>query len=91
MTEHSLGPNGAMLYTMEYLEANIDWLEEGLEDLRKKEEERWGDDGGEHGKKPYFLFDLPGQVELWTNHDSLKRIVNRLTKMDYRVCWCDIF
>jgi len=64
MQEHKLGPNGAMLYCMEYLEENFDWLEDGLKAL--------GDDA-------YVLFDLPGQVELSTNHDSLKRIVQRLT------------
>ncbi len=71
MQEHKLGPNGAMLYCMEYLEENFDWLEDGLKAL--------GDDA-------YILFDLPGQVELSTNHDSLKRIVQRLTmKCGFRV------
>jgi GTPase SAR1 family protein len=75
MEEHKLGPNGAMLYAMEYLEANFDWLEEELE--RASE-------GEERGSR-YFIFDTPGQVELWTNHESLKRIVAKLTKADYRV------
>ncbi len=71
MQEHKLGPNGAMLYCMEYLEENFDWLEDGLKAL--------GDDA-------YVLFDLPGQVELSTNHGSLKRIVQRLTmKCGFRV------
>ena len=87
MAEHTLGPNGGMLYAMEYLEANFDWLEEGLERLRQEEEERWkvDGDGGGSPPPPYFIFDTPGQVELWTNHESLKRIVNRLVKQDYRV------
>ena len=49
MTEHGLGPNGGMLFCMEYLEANYDWLEDRLQEL---------------GKEAYVLFDLPGQVEL---------------------------
>ncbi|KAJ7641328.1 hypothetical protein FB45DRAFT_1022086 [Roridomyces roridus] len=65
MDEHGLGPNGGLLYCMEYLEANYDWLEERLQEL---------------GKDAYVLFDLPGQVELSTNHDSVKNIVERLTK-----------
>ncbi len=64
MQEHEHGPNGAMLYCMEYLEANLDWLEDGLKAL---------DDDA------YVLFDIPGQVELSTNHDSLKHVVQRLT------------
>jgi hypothetical protein len=71
MSEHGLGPNGGMLYCMEYLEANYDWLEDRLKEL---------------GKDAYVLFDLPGQVELSTNHNSLKRIIERLGKSGFRVC-----
>jgi hypothetical protein len=46
MREEGLGPNGAMLYCMEYLEQNLDWLVDGLKEL----------DGD------YFVFDVPGQV-----------------------------
>lgn len=70
MNEHGLGPNGGMLYCLEYLEANYDWLEDRLREL---------------GKDAYVLFDLPGQVELSTNHESLKRIVEKLTKEGFRV------
>lgn len=73
MEEHDLGPNGAMLYCMEYLEANFDWLEE-----RFKEEGIGEDD--------WVVFDCPGQVELSTNHDSLKNIIDRLGKNGFRVC-----
>ncbi|KAK7443249.1 hypothetical protein VKT23_015845 [Stygiomarasmius scandens] len=65
MEEHGLGPNGGMLYCMEYLEANFDWLEEKLKEL---------------GPEAYVLFDLPGQVELSTNHESVKRVVEKLGK-----------
>ncbi|KAJ7672501.1 hypothetical protein DFH06DRAFT_1176465 [Mycena polygramma] len=70
MDEHGLGPNGGLLYCMEYLEANYDWLEERLEAL---------------GKDAYVLFDLPGQVELSTNHDSLRNIVEKLTRSGFRL------
>lgn len=70
MEEFGLGPNGALLYCMEYLEANFDWLQE---ELSKLDKETW------------VVFDLPGQVELSTNHDSLKSIIIRLTKLDFRV------
>lgn len=32
--EFDLGPNGAMIYCMDYLESNVDWLEEKLEGLK---------------------------------------------------------
>lgn len=73
MEELDLGPNGAMLYCLEYLEHNLDWLEARLEALE-------GD---------YVVFDLPGQVELSTNHPSLARILTRLQKQqDWRVGRC---
>ena len=72
MENFGLGPNGGMLYCMEYLDKNFDWLEDRLKEL--------GDD-------VYVLFDLPGQVELSTNHDSVKQIVQKLSKKcSFRVC-----
>jgi hypothetical protein len=66
---------------VEYLEANFDWLVEGLDRLLV------GSGQSEKGGGPagYVIFDTPGQVELWTNHQSLRRIIERLTKLDYRV------
>ncbi len=70
MDEHQLGPNGSMLYCMEYLDQNFDWLEERLKAL---------------GPDAYVVFDLPGQVEISTNHPALKSIVHKLTKSGWRV------
>jgi len=70
MEKLELGPNGAMVYCMEYLEKNIDWLKEKLKSL----------------KGHYFIFDFPGQVELYTHHDSVRNIVQLLTKLNYRLC-----
>ncbi|KAK4396802.1 GPN-loop GTPase QQT1 [Sesamum angolense] len=36
MAEHSLGPNGGLVYCMDYLENNIDWLESRLKPLLKE-------------------------------------------------------
>lgn len=69
MEEDDLGPNGAVLYALEELEHNMDWLEKGLSEL--------GED--------YVLFDCPGQVELYTHHSSLRNIFYRLQKLGYRV------
>ena len=52
---------------MEYLEVNFDWLEGWLKEL--------GVDA--------YVFDLPGQVELSTNHE---KVVKRQTKNAFRVC-----
>ncbi|XWS21297.1 hypothetical protein CRYUN_Cryun30bG0043500 [Craigia yunnanensis] len=37
MTEHSLGPNGGLVYCMDYLAKNTDWLQSELEPLLKEE------------------------------------------------------
>lgn len=69
MSDDQLGPNGGVLYAFEELENNIEWLENGLKELEDS----------------YVLFDCPGQVELYTHHNSLRNIFFRLQKMGYRV------
>lgn len=69
MKDDELGPNGGILYAMEELEHNIEWLEEGLASL--------GED--------YVIFDCPGQVELFTHHSSLRNIFFRIQAMGYRL------
>ena len=71
MKDDELGPNGGVLYALEELEHNMDWLEEELKKL--------GDD--------YILFDCPGQVELFTHHDSLRKVFLALQKLGYRVSY----
>ena len=66
MEEFKLGPNGSMIYCMEFLETNIDWL---LGKFRAVTD----------GTK-YFIIDLPGQVEIYSNHSSLKNIMKKLEK-----------
>ncbi|KAJ6321025.1 hypothetical protein OIU76_006363 [Salix suchowensis] len=65
MNEHSLGPNGGLVYCMDYLEKNIDWLQSKLEPLCK-----------DH----YLLFDFPGQVELFFLHSNAKNVIMKLIK-----------
>ncbi|KAK7147113.1 hypothetical protein R3I94_009833 [Phoxinus phoxinus] len=69
MDSLKLGPNGGLIYSMEYLEANLDWLENKLK----------------HHHDCYFLFDCPGQVELYTHHNSVKNIFAKLSKWNFRL------
>ena len=69
MNTVDLGPNGGVLYALEELEHDFDWLEQGLK--------RLGDD--------YILFDCPGQAELFTHHSSVRNMFMRLQKLGYRV------
>ncbi|NXS43182.1 GPN2 GTPase, partial [Balaeniceps rex] len=69
MENLKLGPNGGLIYCMEYLEANFDWLQEKLAAFRGH----------------YYLFDCPGQVELYTHHDALKNVFAQLAKWNFRL------
>jgi len=64
MSTYNLGPNGGLMYCMEFVEKNIDWLLEKISKL----------------KDHYFLFDFPGQVNLADFSESLIMllILNRL-------------
>lgn len=74
MVELQLGPNGALLYAMEYIEVNLDWL---IARIRK---------ATEGITVPYVLFDCPGQVELYTHHDIMTSITQQLVKaLDLRL------
>jgi len=66
-----LGPNGALLYCMQYLMDHMDWLHEQLG------EELGGD---------YYLFDCPGQIELYTHLGLMKTMIQTLETWSFRVC-----
>ncbi|PVU93313.1 hypothetical protein BB561_003348 [Smittium simulii] len=67
--EFQLGPNGSMMYCIEYLENNIDWLINKLKDFSEY----------------YILFDFPGQVEFFTHHKSVRNITKILEKLNFRL------
>ncbi|DAZ96613.1 TPA: hypothetical protein N0F65_000179 [Lagenidium giganteum] len=69
MEELDLGPNGGLVYCMDYIDHNFDWLEEKLRNLSDK----------------YVLFDFPGQVELYTHEQSVFNILHKLQKLGYRL------
>jgi len=69
-SELKLGPNGALLYCVEFLVNNLEWLEEKLGD--------YSDD--------YLIFDCPGQVELYTHVPLMARLGEALQRWDYAVC-----
>lgn len=65
-----LGPNGALVYCLEYLAENLDWLEDVLA----------------RDPTAYVLFDMPGQVELYTHHNAVRDILQTLSKKGHRLC-----
>lgn len=72
MIQHSLGPNGGLVYCMDYLEKNLDWLESKLLPLIRDDH--------------YLLFDFPGQVELFSLHSNAKNVISKLVRnLDLRL------
>ncbi|XP_074602880.1 GPN-loop GTPase 2 isoform X2 [Brevipalpus obovatus] len=77
----NLGPNGGLIYCMEYLDKNNDWLIEKIDKLCFS-----GDD--KLKSRPYLIFDSPGQVELYVHNNALKNVIQALTKS--KVCGFDL-
>ncbi|CAL8096192.1 unnamed protein product [Calicophoron daubneyi] len=67
-----LGPNGGLIYSMEYLYTNRDWLAMRLVDLMQK------------NSKSYLIFDCPGQVELYTHHPTTRQLISYLTRKPHK-------
>lgn len=68
--EFLLGPNGALVYCMEYLLENIEWLEDKLDAFIDND---------------YVIFDLPGQIELYTHFPFMRQLIMKLQRWDYRI------
>ncbi len=73
MEELEFGPNGALVFCMEHLVKNLDFLEDGLDEI-----------GGSDSE--YFIFDCPGQIELYTHIPVLRSIVKALQSYNITVC-----
>ena len=74
MEQLKLGPNGGLMYCMEYIERHLDHIVKIIKD-------RMPPSGA------YLLLDFPGQVELFTHCTCVSNIVRRLQKqLDLRLC-----
>ena len=61
------GPNGGLIYCMEYLLAHSDWLEQAVGDF---------DDD-------YLIFDCPGQIELYMHLPIVRALTQMMTNLGY--------
>lgn len=68
--ELRFGPNGGLIFAMEYLLENMDWFEEQLGDV----------------DNDYILFDTAGQIELSTHLNVMQKLIRFLVLHDFRVC-----
>ncbi len=63
MREFGYGPNGGLIYCMEYLAMHLEWLEDKI---------------SEFGEDDTLLFDCPGQIELYTHLRAMPQLVRAL-------------
>lgn len=78
--EYHYGPNGGLVFCIEYLIKNADWLKEQL---------CGGSDADENEGEPdddYLLFDMPGQIELYTHLAAGKQLVSLLQSWNFQLC-----
>ncbi|KAI9497022.1 GPN-loop GTPase [Zychaea mexicana] len=70
MEELDYGPNGGLIYCLEFLLNNIDWLEEEIGS--------YDDD--------YLIIDCPGQIELYTHFPIMRRVCEALRQWNMNIC-----
>ena len=67
----NFGPNGGLVYCMEHLVENIEWLVEELN--------TFADDS-------FIIFDCPGQIELYSHLDVMSRLCSAISKNGFYLC-----
>ena len=71
--ELRLGPNGGLVFCMEYLSTHLSWLRDAL-------------NAAGPGDVEHFIVDCPGQIELYTHVKALKIVIRALQSWGYTVC-----
>ena len=70
MEKKNIGPNGALVYCMDYINLKFNWLEDKINEL---------------GENTYFLIDCPGQLELYSHYNVMCKIIDKLKKIGVNV------
>ncbi|KAJ4303624.1 hypothetical protein N0V90_002525 [Kalmusia sp. IMI 367209] len=73
MDEMSLGPNGGLIYCFEFLMENLDFLTDPLEEVTDEY---------------LIIFDMPGQIELYTHVPILPDLVKTLMRGSLNINMC---
>ena len=68
--ELNYGPNGGLVFCMEYLVENLHWLGDQIDDY----------------ENDYLIIDCPGQIELYSHLNVMKKVVEYLQKLNYNLC-----
>jgi len=106
MEEFGVGPNGAMLYAMDFLYENRCWLLDGLNReieskqplykieklISNSEQSQRIQCSSELAANFTVIYDLPGQVELYLQNDSTKNLIKYLQKnLIQNTCILELF
>nr|UXY88268.1 ATP-binding protein [Cryptomonas curvata] len=71
--ELNIGPNGSLLYSIEYFEKNSDWFESKFKYFLN------------NVRRYHFLFDFPGQIELFTHHLSIRNFIKKILSINIKL------
>jgi len=66
-----LGPNGGLVYCLEYISKNLDWLDEVLTETTQEDD--------------LLLIDCPGQIELYTHLDCFESIIKKFESHNFKM------
>jgi hypothetical protein len=70
--EFEIGPNGSLIYCMEFLEENIEgWFAEEISG---------------YGEGDFLIIDCPGQIELFTHISAIRTLLNYLQEKGWQIC-----
>ena len=71
MEELQFGPNGGLIFALEYLlSEGLDWLQEDLGEFQDE----------------FLIIDCPGQIEIYSHFDIMPKIIEIFSRADYRSC-----
>lgn len=81
MEELKLGPNGGLVYCLEYMEQHMDVILDliGTRLEHYEQQKHPPPNNGNMDVTTYVLFDFPGQVELFTHNTAVQHICQSLT------------
>lgn len=71
MEEYKLGPNGGLVFCLDYLMENFEWFEEELQNISQDD---------------YVLIDCPGQLELYTHMQTIQIMSEKLINRGFSLC-----
>lgn len=79
--ELHFGPNGGLIFCIEYLIENQEWFKEQLCGGGEEEQAPIDNDPDDD----YIIFDMPGQIELYTHLNVGRQLVDLLASWNFRV------